>query len=214
MTKFKPILFSTPMVQAILEDRKTQTRRIIKPQPSLINDNIHFNFEKEYYLTKEQLLKKAPIQPGNVLWVRETWFPTRFDYKYLLAMGANGHIKYRADGDYDPKKDCVGRSWKPSIFMPKEACRIFLEVTEVRVERVQDISEDDSKAEGIRGIYNVVPKNHNDCWLDYTHGHRGFDSPVHSFRSLWLSINGQESWEASPWVWVYEFKRIEKPSNF
>jgi len=195
--KIKPILFSTPMVQAILDGRKTQTRRIVKDSMLQENEN---EFKEEEFL---KATIKKPINKGDILWVRETWFPTRYDFKELLQSGitslSKGNIiKYKADNDYDPIKDCVGRSWKPSIFMPKEACRIFLEVVDVRVERLQDISESDAIAEGINPTSGVVSANHaKNC-----------------FQSLWQMINGTQSWHDNPWVWVYEFKQVEKPKNF
>lgn len=209
---FKPILFSTPMVQAILEGRKTQTRRTIKPQPTIMSDNNHFNFDKEYYLTREELIAKSKIQKGDVLWVRETWFPTRFDYKNCLQYGySRKHvIKYKADGNYDPNTDCVGRSWKPSIHMPKIACRIFLKVTDVRVESLQDISEDAIVSEGIFIDENDLPALRSK-WTPELVMSRALKK---EWKSLWHSINGKESWDANPWVWVYEFEQIDKPENF
>lgn len=180
--KQRPILFSIPMVEAILEGRKTQTRRIAKLQP----------FEGEYYMqiaTDEfvYVSKNAYSGPyqcpfgkvGDILWVRETWGVCS-----NLPLGT-GYI-YKAD-DY-PKymEPC---KWKPSIHMPKDACRIFLKITDVRVERLQDISDEDAKAEGVKTEYG-----------SYRHG----------FIQLWKSINGEESWNANPWVWVIEFERIEK----
>lgn len=208
--KTKPILFSTPMVQAILDGRKTQTRRIVKDSMLQENEN---EFKEEEFL---KATIKKPINKGDILWVRETWFPTRYDFKELLQSGitslSKGNIiKYKADNDYDPIKDCVGRSWKPSIFMPKEACRIFLEVTNDRVERLQDITEGDAKAEGVEKLSN--PK-HVQRWKDYLIGREFLTSPMYSFKTLWQSINGKESWKQNPWVWVYEFKQVEKPKNF
>lgn len=230
-------MFSTHMVKAILEGRKTQTRRILTQTNSLIDgytwskhqcnfndmdwediviDGGSISFAPERYLkvayplelTRHRVYSKIEI--GDVLWCRETWQHTKClnlnweDDNY-------GHV-YRADGQ--PWEDYDGWVWKPSIFMPKEACRLFLKVTNVRVERLKDISEEDANAEGISGIYNSKQKNHIDCWLDYTHGHRGFSSPIKSFFSLWESINGKESLEANPWLWVYDFQITERPDNF
>jgi hypothetical protein len=98
-------------------------------------------------------------------------------------------------------------SWKPSIFMPKAACRIFLEITDVKVERLQDISEEDAINEGVE----LLPNNRYKYYLS-----EYFDciNAVHSFQTLWKSINGAESWEANPFVWAIEFKQITKPENF
>lgn len=195
--KQRPILFNTEMVQAILAGRKTQTRREVHPDiaVSILND-------------PDRILHRCPFgQAGNVLWVRETWFSTRFDCNELLACGVTSHIRYKADGNYDPKKDCVGRSWKPSIHMPKDAARIWLRIKDVRVERLQEISEIDAMREGIESV------DHGAHWKNYVQDDiSSFVCPSHSFESLWHSINGADSWNANPWVWVLEFERIEKPN--
>lgn len=223
--KEKPILFSTPMVEALLAGRKTKTRRAsnlgkVNESPDVWrymgelsipgeeHSGIHgFETYDNYILDIECPYGKV----GDVLWVRETWFPTRFDYKKLLSLGDKSHIKYKAGGNYCPKRDCVGRSWKPSIHMPKEAARIFLEITDIRVERLQDISEEDAKAEGVlyygedSGDYKNYLYNdkHGDDW--------GVLTAIESFQTLWQSINGIESWDLNPWVWVIEFMKIPKP---
>ena len=205
---FKPILFSTPMVQAILGGQKTQTRRTIKPQPDsrgLRTTNVEF---EDWH--GREIKPKAQI--GNILWVRETFqvtdweHPTNDNYGYIYKASENGK---------DWEDNNQGWKWKPSIFMPKEACRLFLEVTDVRVERLQDISHADAKAEGIESYQNNQANFRN---YNYT----GNNDPLkfnflfagNSFKSLWESINGRDSWNANPWVWVYEFKKINKPENF
>lgn len=215
--KYVPILFSTTMVQAILDGTKTQTRRVVKGEALDWIDNARF--EPSFVAMKENKLSKAQI--GDVFWVRETWAEVG---NFACSEFANSEvIGYRTQDAvfYETKKplDTFAWNWdkikwKPSIFMPKDVCRIFLEVTNVRVEQLQDISVEDAKNEGIIGIYNKRPKNHNDCWLDYTHGHRGFESPIKSFFSLWESINGRESLDSNPWVWVYDFKVIDKPKHW
>lgn len=168
----KPILFSTPMVQAILKGQKWQTRRVVKdPLAISLAEAGHYN----------NVLTLCNRRPVDVLWVRETWQHTKV--LNLHPTDENYGYVYRADGQ--PWEDYEGWSWKPSIFMPKEACRIFLKVTNVRVERLQLISEADARAEGV-------------------------DS-VDSFFALWQKINGTESLAANPWVWVYEFEVIPKP---
>jgi hypothetical protein len=103
--------------------------------------------------------------------------------------------------------------WKPSIFMPKKKCRIFLEITDVRVERLQDISEEDAIAEGIKKTW--INDDIKQCrFKNYINDGKGSKSPIDSFNSLWVSINGKDSWKANPWVWVYEFKVVEKPKDF
>jgi hypothetical protein len=167
--KERPILFSGPMVRAILEGRKTQTRRIVKPQPLCIASG--------EWIMNGSACKYG--KPGDRLWVRETWWAPRDDVRGEYK---REYIKYAAtlDGMGQP-------TWKPSIHMPRWASRINLEVVSVRVERLQNISEEDARAEGI--------------WQP--------NWPL-SWRQLWESINGAGSWEANPWVWVVEFKRIER----
>lgn len=184
---FRPILFSTPMVQAILKGRKTQTRRIIKPQPLRQLFDVNMGYWSEEPADLKQPYIKSKYKVGDIMWVRET-FAIK---KPIDAEQDWESFGYKSDG-YELMPD---EKWKPSIFMPKEACRIFLEVKHVRVERLMDISEDDAIREGIaNGAYAV--------------------SPVSSFRKLWQSINGKDSWDKNPWVWVYEFKRVDRPSGF
>ncbi len=163
------------MVRAILEGRKTQTRRIVK---SRYKDRFGWGTAQPLILGDEECFNsryKCPYgKPGDRLWVRETWCPDVEPYTF----------RYKADGDEPLER------WRPSIHIPRWASRITLEVVSVRVERLQNISEDDALAEGITLV------------------ERG-TSPVDQFNKLWESINGPGSWEANPWVWVVEFKRIE-----
>lgn len=189
MKKEKPILFSTEMVKAILEGRKTQTRRIIKPQPNKsVTDIISLgnNFVSAYpnrmAFKPFEFSIKAKYQKGNILWVRETFLKldNNFGYKALLT-----------------KEEAKRYKWKPSIFMPKEACRLFLEVINVDVERIQDISDTNSLNEGIEILLpNLKP------YEDYC--------PYDEFRSLWIKINGEKSWNDNNWVWKIEFKIYNK----
>jgi hypothetical protein len=156
MSKERGILFSAPMVRAILEGRKTQTRRVVKNQ--VRRDGYTCPYGK----------------PGDVLWVRETWCGDRF----------NG-VGYRAT-------DAQSGPWKPSIFMPRWASRITLEITDVQVERVHDINECDIVAEGI-----PFP---TDRYVSY-------EELLAAFRDLWDSINGKTyPWASNPWVWALTFK--------
>jgi hypothetical protein len=196
----KPILFSGPMVRAILEGRKTQTRRIIKPQPSGVpNDPPDITWprgESSYETMLRQVLEGCPYPVGMRLWVRETWAP--------LPGGpcdpSNGVI-YRASEPENPKW-----LWKPSIFMPRWASRINLEVTEVRVQRLKDISEEDAKAEGAEfgewysgyGVFAEPTCEASQAKSSYRSG----------FGFIWENVHGLDSWELNPWVWVYTFKRI------
>ena len=166
--KERPIIFSAEMVQAILDGRKTQTRRVMKVPPREIN-GVGIVYESD----------KCPYgQPGNRLWVRETW-------AYWGSIETPEAIIYRTDGDK------AGVRWRPSIYMPRKYSRITLEVTGVRVERVQDISHRDALAEGVS--YDVSQDD---------------GAPVPRFQKLWDSINAKRgySWDKNPWVWVVEFK--------
>lgn len=221
MKKFKPILFSTAMVQAILEGRKTQTRRLIKPQPNF--DSAWKNYGKtdipEISVSGSILgvndgkggvgccvpNVSINLHKGDILWVRETWqYSDDLQEPYLYKEKELDELK----PEYFKRM-----TWKPSIFMPKAACRIFLEVTNVRVERLQDISEEDAKAEGIKKTW-IADREELCLWKNYINNGRGSLDAVDSFQSLWKSINGKESWDANPWIWVYDFKRVGKPENF
>jgi hypothetical protein len=205
--KQHPILFSTEMVQAIRQDIKTQTRRTIKPQP-IDNTEVDGNFfegnHKGYVKVdghpnwKKQFIHEfCRYKIGDVLWVRESW--------NRLIIG--GGYRYKADGDFnDPQL-----KWKPSIHMPKAACRIWLEITDIRMELLHDISPADALAEGIERMY--LQQNDSEVELlrfkHYLKDKWG-PSAVHSFETLWCKINGHESWNSNPWVWVISFKQIEK----
>lgn len=198
----KPILFSTPMVQGIKKNIKKQTRRAIKFPLKSKTHHISVGEGKE-----APHVSFAPVQTGDILWVRETW--AEFGQAPFLYKASLSEEELKAFRSLLLK-------WKPSIFMPKEAARIFLKVTNVRAERLQDISEDDAIAEGILRIKKAY--RGGTAYYDYsgkqTPASYNFDSPIASFKTLWQSINGRESWEANPWVWVYEFEQIEKPKDF
>lgn len=182
--KTRPILFSAPMVRAILDWRKTQTRRIVKPEHLRTSQAVDLVLGS---LAAARLIEATTYCPygqlGDRLWVRETFSPTM-----------DGGALYRADPMYDGMKPGdFAWSWKPSIFMPRWASRITLEITAVRVERLRDISDDDAVSEGYYFAPNRCPDE--------------FD-PAGWYESLWESINGPGSWAANPWVWVIEFQRI------
>lgn len=229
MKKERPILFSTPMVQAILNEKKTQTRRVVKPQPIVGLEKVtECLFLDQHTSGIEPKVFKCPYgKPGDVLWVRETWAETT-NVNDLSPWPGRPHLRtddiddrhtpwraiiYRADGDWS-WCDADGRStdkshWKPSIHMPKNAARIWLEITDVRVERLQDISWQDANREGMERDYDP-DDSHNVQWKNYMGGNTT-RSEIRSFMTLWQSINGEQSWNENPWVWVVEFKRIEKP---
>lgn len=171
----RPILFSTPIVQAILAGEKTQTRRIIKEDLSVIR-------ESEIDVFKDFLIHgRCPYGvPGDQLWVRETFQviekPFRDPGSYAIIAYDDPEYIYKAD-KLPHIADIM--KWKPSIFMPREASRITLEIEEVRVERVQDISYPDAKAEG--------------C------------GDPQGFYDIWCKINGEQLWLDNPWVWVVKF---------
>lgn len=225
---FKPILFSTPMVQAILDGRKSQTRRIVKPMRGMQSEWLSMdliNKVKEGQIVKGgwQMFhpnggEKSPLgwiksnyQIGDILWVRETWQQECELIQIACGdwsnayLNATGNYVYKSDNIILPSETETFSKWKPSIFMPKEACRIFLKVTNVRVERLNDISEGDAISEGI------ISKNEK-LFFDYENKTFHYLSPQNSFKSLWNSIN--KNWEENPFVWVYTFERIERPHDF
>jgi hypothetical protein len=212
----KPIIFSTPMVQAILDGRKTQTRRVVKPQPEqgmkIIGPEwfeptvIDGHGEEEpgkpifgIYADIDDWGLKAPYQPGDILWVRETWQPLvnsdGITVGYHYFTGQVVWIKEELILNIqEPLK------WKPSIHMPREAARIFLKVKDVRVERVQDISRWDVNAEG--------------CPFRCESDDGMPEKQLKWFANLWDSLNAKRgySWDSNPWVWVIEFERVEVQS--
>ncbi|MDU2020829.1 MAG: hypothetical protein E6736_11355 [Leclercia adecarboxylata] len=217
MTKIteRGMIFNGQMVRALLDGRKTQTRRSVKPQPELTersgfswNGALYGAGSDERETNRNFAHAKCPYgRPGDRIWVRETF-------------GDCGErLVYRADTDDGAK--CKVKRWTPSIHMPRWASRILLEITDVRIERLNSISDADCIAEGII----PVPKDRDDdhqFWRDYHLSGDGtfcVHSPRESFESLWKSVRGKSfeqeedtapgSWQANPWVWVIEFKRIE-----
>jgi len=181
--KERPILFSGPMVRAILEGRKTQTRRVIKPQP--VGSNYRIDLKKPV----------CPYgRPGDRLWVRETFvrfdrshWPPKYGYKAdTLGPGFEESEQARKD---------LGYKWRPSIFMPRAASRLDLEVLGVRVERIQEISSEGAMDEG---VYKKIDQPANNFL------------PIPAFRELWDSINAKRgfAWESNPWVWVVDFRKL------
>jgi hypothetical protein len=198
--KERPILFNGAMVQAILNGTKTQTRRVIKPQPIWMGETTgqYWAWQRKGVFIPKYAVNSCPYgNPGDRLWVRETWAPVQActhndPGSYALASGAF----YRAsDGDMEEQID----RWRPSIHMPREASRITLEVKRVWVERVQNISEADAKREG--WDMSNLPQGHAD---DGTYHARDW------FQALWDSINAKRGypWGDNPWVWCVEFKQI------
>jgi hypothetical protein len=219
----KQILFNTDMVRAILDGRKTVTRRIIKPQPTgrpypLVNDSCWPGY---FGIKGELLVIKPPCQTGDVLWVRETW-----GYAADLFGQFEGVI-YRADYTDADLADAKVKhfNWRPSIHMPKEAVRLFLRVKAVRAERLQEITDEQIRREGITPQRpKGMPGSECKC-SSYEEGCMDEPCPnrdayehlchYHPFMKLWDStIKKNElphyGWSANPWVWVIEFERISK----
>jgi hypothetical protein len=207
-----PILFSGPMVRAILEGRKSQTRRVVKGLTpghehtgrSLTGLGYPASMGKWWaeFLHSEPgspIYVACPYgQPGDRLWVRETWCPAATSGYDAPSDGRDPSIWYRATDD----GECEG-PWSPSIFMPRWASRIELEVTGVRVERVQEISPLDAIAEG---IMEYEPGAFH--WEPWGPGTEYFRGPRDAFLTLWDSINAKRGhgWDVNPWVWVVEFR--------
>ena len=200
----KPILFNTEMVRAILDGRKTCTRRLIKPQPDkkhiyplgFVTDSTEkkevgcFGFAANEYGGSIQYVKPPyRYAPGDILYVRETW-----------KKAPNGYYYYE---DWQRNDIADVTKWKPSIHMPKEAARIWLKVTDVRVERLQEITSEQIGREGVE--------------VEYPHVLNG-EEKRYAFSTLWnntikKSDIDRYGWDANPWVWVIEFERCEKPEG-
>ena len=232
----KPILFNTEMVRAILDGRKTCTRRVIKPQweecPTckyVHNEYIYDKMAENVYCARcgypLEPERRSPYQPGDILYVRETW--ERFE-----CWNCEGDE--RGNCTKEPKKSVLDKicgcymyratdeisgdaKWRPSIHMPKEAARIWLKVTDVRVERLQEITEEGAIREGAEGEEchhtNVGAFGCTDCmntgWIE---------PPQVGFMQIWDSTIKKSDidrygWDANPWVWVIEFERCEKPQE-
>jgi hypothetical protein len=214
--KERGILFSAPMVRALLAGTKTQTRRIVKPQPSLHHylqpmwgtspppNPVEFG---EKWLWREagpdypddaSDNRHCPYGvPGDRLWVRETW-AAQHDFDSFKP----SEINWDARWHYLATEERGGLLWRTPIHMPRWASRITLEVTGVRVERVQDISEEDAKAEGVTlGELVDVLANGEPSKAVY------FDART-AYAHLWCAINGADSWKANPWVWAISFRRV------
>lgn len=234
--KERQILFSAPMVRAILDGSKTQTRRVVK--------NLHTDCNESFIRKDDGLfgwrdqsgrfMQAFPCpygQPGDRLWVRETW-------KYTDWTGCGEpFIEFSADNDVTRPKvsedwsdrivdiweilsrdenfnidNCArDRKWRPSIHMPRWASRLLLEIVSVRVERLQDISEADSITEGIKRSQRAISSTDvAPCFWDYLRNEPQYRNARDSYASLWESINGPGSWSANPWVWCIEFRRVNQ----
>lgn len=202
-TKERPILFSGEMVRAILDGRKTQTRRAVKPRQDWFVDERENGqrwpfFQPYVYAEPEPIEVPCPYgNPGDRLWVKETHAIVPSTAYAVSTDDGVSQIPHRRSPNSDHWvvyregwSRCTPGRWRPSIHMPRWASRVLLEVTAVRVERVQEISHADALAEGIEAS--------------------PVSTPAEAFKDLWNSINGKRGfgWEANPWVWVVEFKRV------
>lgn len=244
----KPILFNTEMVRANLDGRKTCTRRLVSSRQFLgmLPDKCKNAAPDEFLKGKRMMFKpycdmtdaelimtayKAPYEPGDILYVRETWQCWRA-HRYE----ATADIRFRADGDdvrlqfANGNTDSINRldydtfvhkwfshngKWKPSLFMPKEAARIWLKVTDVRVERLQEITEDGAKAEGINEEWAMSwwsPTYYDQDSGGYPKYRDTFAFEVWN-KTIKKSDLDRYGWDANPWVWVVEFERCEKPED-
>lgn len=217
-----PILFNTEMVKAIMDGRKTQTRRLMKLKYKdneagfqiLTNTHDGSFAYAEYYDEDENptRLITPPCMPGSILWVRETWSTTEKCGLYPAWPIFDTYYMYKADDpDCEPAKEA---RWFPSIHMPKEAARIFLRVKDVRIERLQDMTEEQAEKEGCSaGYFNITcgPFGNDDDPDEWT--------AVEDFQRVWDSTIkpadlDKYGWNANPWVWVIEFEKCERPEGW
>lgn len=201
--KERPILFSGPMVRALLAGTKTQTRRIVKPAPGpefwdhagyelvICDDGLmRFAWKEDGKVSPYSPEVRCPYgHRGDRLWVKET--VSESEPGTYLGGRLQPSVWYRADNNRPTWAD---RKWTPSIHCARRLSRITLEITGVRVERLWSITEADAKAEG--------------CTTRTYRDGRGQETAAIAYRSLWIDINGSASWDANPWVWVVEFKRV------
>ena len=220
-TKEHGILFTAPMVRALLDGRKTQTRRIVKLkefQPST-TPGYDWTFRSgrgdcwQDYRHKDLLARVAPHKVGQRIWVKETW--------HLCHTKDQGGYCYRADSACDDSGERHGQwivgvfhafpvRWKPSIHMPRWASRITRLVTEVRIQRVQDISEEDAIAEGIHELW--LQQGQSGAWWtgDESNPRVRERTPINAYRSLWEFLYGPGSWALNPWIWAYTLEEVSK----
>ncbi|HGM6992107.1 TPA: hypothetical protein ACKP7H_002359 [Serratia marcescens] len=233
--KERPVIFNGEMVRAILDGRKTQTRRVMKVQPESSGFGLRFITESlnnrdtgKYFWSQSDAFginkpRSKPFlcpfgQVGDRLWVREAYQGPLFNFDQMETYLEDTSkferpefCEYRADGGKTPEyydaDDNLRYGWKPSIHMPRWASRITLEITAVRVERLNDISEEDAEAEGIDMEALYDSQDCYDCIAD--HNMTGRPTVTGAFKYLWESIYGVDSWNANPWVWAISFRRVK-----
>ena len=219
--KERGMIFNAEMVRAILDGRKTQTRRLIKlsHERGMVNPVVRGRNGEISSITCRLAPMLCPFgQPGDRIWVRETFQGPLVSEELLEEYRAYPekfenpeYCEYAADGgprpEYCDLDDNLRHGWRPSIHMPRWASRITLEITGVRVERLNDISETDAEAEGIDMEALFDAQDCYDCIAD--HNMTGRPTVTGKFKYLWESIYGEESWQANPWVWVITFQCVE-----
>jgi len=225
----KPIIFSKLMIQAILAEQKMQTRRLMKPQPLLMYGKHRYDGVQEGIhalellddsgnpTEKYSLINKPPYKPGDVLYVKETWnYCTEAEQAFHSTSDLINGYCYKASFIFEQVVDV---EWRSPIYMPRDAARIFLKVTDVSVERLQDISVEDCIKEGAcmqgqienMGIYHST---HYGCkWEDVSDEEKA-KAPRHFFKEIWDGTyakrdGGIYKWENNPYVFVYEFMKVE-----
>lgn len=212
----KPILFNTEIVRAIMDGRKSCTRRMVKPQPNekhtyplgFVTDSTEkkdvgcFGFGINEYSGSIQYTKPQ-YHPGDILYVRETW-------GHPISLNSDKQYVFRADKIAESGFKNDSHIWHPSIHMPKEAARIWLKVTNVRVERLQDITEDGAEAEGAIDNRGFIHSPENEYDRIYTAREYFIKIWDRTIKKSDLDIYG---WDVNPWVWVIEFERCEKPQG-
>lgn len=195
--KARPMIFNAEMVRALLDGRKTQTRRLVDPQPT--QDGVLGIEWKGEWWDREIMSAMSPWgHPNELLWVRETWYPV--DWGLVLA---NNKTDYRASMTKEQMSRLSRRKWRSPIHMHRVHSRIDLKITRTHIERLNDISEEDAIAEGIRKVGQRWEVD-SICATPI--------SAVNAYRCLWEYINGKDSWAENPWVWVIKFEVI-KPSK-
>ncbi|EPZ1177252.1 hypothetical protein WH694_15340 [Klebsiella oxytoca] len=197
------MIFNAEMVRAILDGRKTQTRRIVKLQPD--EDGLAKVTNGPWVDTSERNYRCPFGDVGDRIWGRETWAEAGASAPNLKLYRAN--YPEHVPSHYENVPPANEIRWTPSIHMPRWASRILLEITDVRVERLNAISEHDAQAEGVAKLRGGFWQHYQPGWTQHQLSSRG------SFVTLWKSIYGEESWNSNPWVWVIEFKRIEGGSK-
>lgn len=216
--KERPILFSAPMVRALLAGRKTVTRRVVK-WPEWADDDatreLLVPHPHKVWLTTVDADAWLPAyaEVGDRLWVRETWRPERWGSVERITYAADGGVAYCDDVPDTWRRPKAAATGNVSpLFMPRWASRLTLEVTGVRVERLQAITEEDAVAEGVeRAPGRDVPAAMGggvETWRDYRDDDAWCTSACASFASLWQSLNGAGSWAANPWVWRVAFRVV------